>query len=478
MACCGSPLLWFRVHGVVLNDPGRLISVHCAHTALVSGWAGLMLLFEAIVLDDSDLVFNPCWRQGLFVWAFCNRLGLAWLDAGIISHLMLAGLLLLAAAWHWAFWDLEVFTFGTTLAIDLLRVFGIHLVLAAAICFSFGSGHLTASVGPGFWTTDAFGLVGRVRGLKPFFSITALSVYSFGSLAAHHLGAACLGCVAGLWHIGARPGPALAALFSTSSIESALASSLTPVLLAACVVSGTTWYGASSTANELFGPTRFAWDSAVFYQELLSRSARGAARTWQSSQDQLLLSDYAGSNPAKGGLFRSGPIFQSDGVAQNWLGHVDFFDPRGNTLAVRRIPAFFETFPVLLVDEAGEVRADIAFRRADARFSIESRGISASLRGGILGTQSFRAASLVKSLARKAQLGQLFTFASLGASTVDGVFRTSIRGWFTLAHSLFVFLFLIGHVWHGGRSLFRGAWLGVLRSTRDAVEYGKCEKLG
>ena len=58
-------LLWFRVHGVVLNDPGRLISAHCAHTALTSGWAGLMLLFEAIVPDDSDLIFSPCWRQGL-----------------------------------------------------------------------------------------------------------------------------------------------------------------------------------------------------------------------------------------------------------------------------------------------------------------------------------------------------------------------------------------------------------------------------
>ena len=104
---------------------------------------------------------------------------------------------------------------------------------------------------------------------------------------------------------------------------------------------------------------------------------------------------------------------------------MDFLDPRGNTLAVRRIPAFFETFPVLLVDEAGEVRADVAFRRADARLSIESRGISASLRGGILGAQSFRAASLVKSLARKAQLGQLFTFASPSASAIDGVYASS-----------------------------------------------------
>lgn len=421
----------------------------------------------------------------MFVWAFCARLGLLPMDPGITSHTVLAGLLHLASAWHWVFWDLDAFATESTLALDLLRVFGIHLVLASAPCFLFGHSHLTASAGPGFWTTDAFGLVGRARGLKPSFSIPALSPYSFGSLAAHHLLAGCLGCFAGFWHIGARPSPLLAAAFGASSAETALASSLSPVLLAATIASATAWYGASSCANQLFGPARFGWDSAVFCQELASRAgSAGSLRAtavsfWQSSPDQLLLSDYAGSDPAKGGLFRSGPALKSDGLAQNWLGRVDFLGPGGTGLVVRRLPAFFETFPVLLVDEAGEVRADVAFRRADARFSIEARRISASLGGGILGKQSFQRASLVKCLARKAQLGQIFTFASPSALlTVDGVFRTSIRGWFTLAHSLFTFLPLLGHIWHATRSLFRDLWLGVLRSSSDAVEYGKCEQLG
>lgn len=34
------------MHTVVLNDPGRLISVHLMHTALVSGWAGSMALYD------------------------------------------------------------------------------------------------------------------------------------------------------------------------------------------------------------------------------------------------------------------------------------------------------------------------------------------------------------------------------------------------------------------------------------------------
>ena len=49
-------LPWYRVHTVVLNDPGRLISVHLMHTALVAGWAGSMALYELAVFDPSDPV--------------------------------------------------------------------------------------------------------------------------------------------------------------------------------------------------------------------------------------------------------------------------------------------------------------------------------------------------------------------------------------------------------------------------------------
>ena len=33
------------------KDPGRLISVHLMHTALVSGWAGSMALYELALFD-------------------------------------------------------------------------------------------------------------------------------------------------------------------------------------------------------------------------------------------------------------------------------------------------------------------------------------------------------------------------------------------------------------------------------------------
>ena len=64
----------------------------------------------------------------------------------------------------------------------------------------------------------------------------------------------------------------------------------------------------------------------------------------------------------------------------------------------------------------------------------------------MFGRQTLQTASLVKSLARKTQLGQIFTFTQVAGLAVDGVFRTSVRGWFTLAHSLFTFGSLEGHI--------------------------------
>jgi hypothetical protein len=38
------------------------------------------------------------------------------------------------------------------------------------------------------------------------------------------------------------------------------------------------------------------------------------------------------------------------------------------------MPTFFETFPVVLVDEEGIVRADVPFRRAESKYSVEQVG--------------------------------------------------------------------------------------------------------
>jgi hypothetical protein len=122
-----------------------------------------------------------------------------------------------------------------------------------------------------------------------------------------------------------------------------------------------------------------------------------------------VLYDYIGCNPSKGGLFRSGPILKGDGVVQNWLGHPSF-EIGTLSLAIRRMPAFFETFPVILIDQGGTVRADIPFRRAESRYSMEETNVVLYFSGGILNATEYSTPSLVKDYARKAQFGQIFTF--------------------------------------------------------------------
>ena len=112
--------------------------------------------------------------------------------------------------------------------------------------------------------------------------------------------------------------------------------------------------------------------------------SQGASTTdaWSQIPDKLAFYDYIGNNPAKGGLFRSGPMNKGDGIAEAWLGHPIFRDKEGRELTVRRMPAFFETFPVILVDKDCIIRADIPFRRAESKYSIEQVGVTVDFYGG------------------------------------------------------------------------------------------------
>jgi photosystem II CP47 chlorophyll apoprotein len=57
-------------------------------------------------------------------------------------------------------------------------------------------------------------------------------------------------------------------------------------------------------------------------------------KSWEQIPDKLVLYDYIGSNPAKGGLFRSGPMFKGDGLVQNWVGFCSFESENFLRLAV------------------------------------------------------------------------------------------------------------------------------------------------
>lgn len=442
-----------------------------------------MLAYDLLLADPSDPLFNPPWRQGSLALPFCQRLGLAssafaWAAAGVsargvgledslAAHAALAGLLLGAAAWHWAFWDLDLFVLPERApSLHLARVLGVHMTLGAGACFAFGGGHLGAA---GFWTTDSFARFGCARALQPAFSLLAAGLLRYGSLAGHHLGAGALLALAGSWHAASLPGARLWGALGAGSLEGVLASSLSaapaPGLLNAALV----WYGGSAAPADLLGATRFAWDSSFYEQELVGRAARAA---WAAAADGLLLFDYIGAGPAKGGLFRAGPQLAGDGVVQAWVGHAAF-GAGSRRLAPRRMPAFFESFPVLLVDARGLPRAVIPFRRADSKYAVSGGSAGAAFAGGTFDRSALAAAAAVKAFARKAQLGEIFSFSSARA---DGVFRSSPRGWFTYSHAAAGLLFVVGHLWHAGRALFQDIWTGARRAGAPA-EYGANEKL-
>jgi len=178
----------------------------------------------------------------------------------------------------------------------------------------------------------------------------------------------------------------------------------------------------------------------------------------------MLVLDYVGVSPAKGGLFRAGPMVKGDGCVQAWAGHAFFQLPALAPLAVRRMPAFFETFPVLLLDRAGLVRGVIPFRRAESRWSLSAGSTSARFAGGALDGAGLQQPAPVKAFARKAQLGEILAFERSSSAAADGLFRASARGWFAYSHALLMLLLAQGHLWHAARSLFKDTWTGARAS--------------
>jgi photosystem II CP47 chlorophyll apoprotein len=166
-----------------------------------------------------------------------------------------------------------------------------------------------------------------------------------------------------------------------------------------------------------------------------------------------------------------------DGIAIGWLGHPIFKDKEGRELFVHRMPTFFKTFPVVLVDGDGIVRADVPFQKAEFKYSVEQVGVTIEFYDGELNGVSYSDPATVKKYVRRAQLGEIF---ELDRATLksDGVFRSSPRGWFTFEHASFALLFFFRHIWHGSQTLFIDVFADIDPDLDTQVEFEAFQKLG
>lgn len=170
------------------------------------------------------------------------------------------------------------------------------------------------------WVSDPYGLTGSIRPVSAVWGAEGFDPYNPGGIASHHMAAGFFGILAGAFHLSVRPPQRLYKVLRMGNIETVLSSSIAAVFWSSFVVSGTMWYGSASTPIELFGPTRYQWDQNYFQKEIQRRVQNGLSQkltlsqAWFSVSEKLAFYDYIGNNPAKGGLFRSGPMNNGDGI--------------------------------------------------------------------------------------------------------------------------------------------------------------------
>ncbi|MBA0858804.1 hypothetical protein Goshw_000541 [Gossypium schwendimanii] len=234
------------------------------------------------------------------------------------------------------------------------------------------------------------------------------------------------------------------------NIETVLSSSIATVFFVALVVVGTMWYGLATTPSN------------YLVLLVINGIKDTSSKKYIEGKRRIIQSEF---NRQRG--------WNNVG----WLRHPIFRVKDGRKLFVCRMPTFFETFPVVLVDGDRIVRADIPFRRAESKYSVEQVGVTIEFYGDDLNGVNYSDPATVKKYARRAQLGEFF---ELDRATLksDGVFCSSLRGWFTFGHALFALLFFFEHIWHGARTLFRDVFAGIDPNLDAQVEFGAFQKLG
>ena len=180
--------------------------------------------------------------------------GLWSFEGAPLTHIILSGMCFLAAIWHWMYRDLELFRDPRTgePALDLQKIFGIHLFFSGLLCFGFGAFHVTGLFGPGIWVLDAYRVAGKFQPVAPSWGADGFNPFNPGGIEAHHISAGIFGIFAGIFHLIVRPPQRLYRALRMDNIKTALSISISEVFFAAFVTSGYTLPARIYTENTLF----------------------------------------------------------------------------------------------------------------------------------------------------------------------------------------------------------------------------------
>ena len=162
------------------------------------------------------------WRQGMFVMPFMARLGITeswggwtitgessstpgiWSFEGVaLTHIVLSGMLFLAAIWHWVYWDLDLFQDPRTgePALDLTKNLWNSFIIIWVIMFWIWCFPCYWFIWTWYLGFRCFGLTGHVQPVAPAWGPDGFNPFNPGGVAAHHIAAGTLGIIAGIFHL-------------------------------------------------------------------------------------------------------------------------------------------------------------------------------------------------------------------------------------------------------------------------------------
>jgi photosystem II CP43 chlorophyll apoprotein len=420
---------WWAGNARFINLSGRFLGAHIAHAGLMAFWAGAMLLFEV----SHFVPEKPMYEQGLILMPHVATLGFGVGPGGVVKdifpffaiaviHLIGSAVLGFGGVFHSikgpailpGYFDIDYADKDKITDILAYNLFwlgvGAWLLVGKAMLWGGlydtwapGGGDVRLITHPTLNPLTIFGyLVRSPYGQEGWI----IGVNNMEDLVGGHIWIGTILILGGIWHYFTTPFKWTHKVFTWSG-EAYLAQSLGNVCGQALIATAFIWFNTTAYPSEFYGPTAPEASQAQALTFLVRDQSLGA--NVASAQGPTGLGKYLMRSPT-GEIIFGGETMR-------------FWDFRGPWLEPLRGPNGLD------LDK---------------------------LRYDVQPWQIRRAAEYMT----HAPLGSLNSVGGV-ATEINSFNFVSPRSWLAASHFVFAFLFLVGHLWHAGRS--RAAAAGFAR---------------